>query len=254
MHHDETPPQGGTIRINRLKGHEIEIVPAPVRRPWMDASPERSAYRCLPLNIANSHGWQILNPSAFAVRLVGEEGQEELEFQYERPEAPPAVSHFGLGMVTFHVPALITTSPGVSLFVSGPTNHPKFGISPLSGVVETDWLPFTFTMNWRMTAKNHWVTFEKDEPFAMFFPVRLAETEAFEVEIGELDDDPELKAKFTAYSQDRAAFNADFDARAPGDKKGLWQKTYIRGGLDGISSGVTYSALNLSRPKSDSPD
>jgi hypothetical protein len=28
----------------------------------MDASPEAFAYRCLPLNIANAHGWGILTP------------------------------------------------------------------------------------------------------------------------------------------------------------------------------------------------
>ena len=33
------------------------------RRPraWMDATPHSFAYRCLPLTVANSHGWEILN-------------------------------------------------------------------------------------------------------------------------------------------------------------------------------------------------
>jgi len=33
----------------------------------------------------------------------------------------------------------------------GPPNWPKDGVYPLSGLVETDWLPFPFTMNWQMT-------------------------------------------------------------------------------------------------------
>ena len=41
------------------------IRPAPSTRNWMDATPEAFAYRCLPLNIANAHGWELLNPSAF---------------------------------------------------------------------------------------------------------------------------------------------------------------------------------------------
>ena len=43
-----------------IDGHELRIRPAPVERLWMDRTNERSAYRCLPLNIANAHGWEIL--------------------------------------------------------------------------------------------------------------------------------------------------------------------------------------------------
>ena len=41
------------------------IRPAPATRAWMDATPEAFAYRCLPLNIANAHGWEILSPCGF---------------------------------------------------------------------------------------------------------------------------------------------------------------------------------------------
>ena len=43
-----------------LDGHSIDLRPAPADRPWMDATHERYAYRCLPLTIANAHGWEIL--------------------------------------------------------------------------------------------------------------------------------------------------------------------------------------------------
>ena len=41
------------------------IRPAEPTRAWMDATPEAFAYRCLPLNIANAHGWEILTPFGF---------------------------------------------------------------------------------------------------------------------------------------------------------------------------------------------
>ena len=43
------------------------IQPAPATRDWMDKTPQSYAYRCLPLNIANAHGWEILSPSTFEV-------------------------------------------------------------------------------------------------------------------------------------------------------------------------------------------
>ena len=33
---------------------------APSKREWMDKTPDSFAYRCLPLSIANAHGWDQL--------------------------------------------------------------------------------------------------------------------------------------------------------------------------------------------------
>ena len=52
----------------------IDIRPAPVERAWMEATDQRFAYRCLPLNIANAFGWEILCPSAFTAAWDGGKG------------------------------------------------------------------------------------------------------------------------------------------------------------------------------------
>ena len=36
--------------------------PARPERGWMDRSYEKFAYRCLPVAMANAHGWEILTP------------------------------------------------------------------------------------------------------------------------------------------------------------------------------------------------
>jgi hypothetical protein len=41
------------------------IRPAETKRQWMDDSPQSYSYRCLPLTIANSHGWEILCGRSF---------------------------------------------------------------------------------------------------------------------------------------------------------------------------------------------
>ena len=67
-------------------------------------------------------------------------------------------------MLTFHPGYLFRTPPGWSMWAMGPPNHIKDGIQPLAGLVETDWLPFPFTMNWIFTRPGT-VRFEKGEPF-----------------------------------------------------------------------------------------
>ena len=53
-------------------------------------------------------------------------------------QLPSAISHFGHGVLTFHVPVISRTERGWDLMVSGPINAPKDATAPLSGVVETD--------------------------------------------------------------------------------------------------------------------
>lgn len=237
------------IKIHRMHGVDLDIEPAPVQREWMDRSPDRFAYRCLPLNIANAHGWQLRLRAGFRVRVIGEPGRETLEFQHETPDDPPAVSHFGMGTVTFHIPALITTPPGVALYVTGPVNQTKPGIAPLSGIVETDWLPFTFTMNWRLYVRDRWVRFDKGEPFCMFFPVKLDDIEAYDVEVCDLADNPRLQADLEAYSQSRQKFLEDLAREDPVAKAKGWQKDYMQGPAVKDNAPRHRTSLKLAKPR-----
>ena len=118
---------------------DMSIEPAPGHREWMDQSPDRYAYRCLPLVIANQSGWVIRNPVSFSLRWNGGDGLDDLKIKIPRgiPELR-IQSHFGLGIVTFTLPYLFRTPPEINLWVKGPANWIKDGIQPLEGVVETD--------------------------------------------------------------------------------------------------------------------
>ncbi len=134
-----------------IDGHHIEIRPAPIDRDWMDRTNQRFAYRCLPVNIANAYGWEILCSSGFVSVWNGEDDLPAISIVPDSEAPPPAVSHFGHGVLTFHVPCLFRTEPGFDLMVQGPINRPKDAIAALSGVIETDWSPYSFTMNWIFT-------------------------------------------------------------------------------------------------------
>jgi hypothetical protein len=53
------------------EGRQPLIRPAEPTRAWMDAMPEAFAYPCLPLSIANAHGWEILTPAGFSAYWRG---------------------------------------------------------------------------------------------------------------------------------------------------------------------------------------
>lgn len=199
-------------------------------RSWMDASPNRFAYRCLPMVIANQWGWVI--QTQHRVRAVWDGSASASGLVVTTSEGAPTIaasSHFGGGILTFHIGFLIRTPPGYNLHVRGPVNLPKDGISALEGVIESDWADSTFTMNWKMTRTNHPVVFEPGEPIAMISPVKRGELEQFEPEIRMLSEDPDLSQGYAAWSASRGKFNADLRAKDPEARKQGWQKDYIRG-------------------------
>lgn len=212
-------------------GWKPRIRPSSSRRDWMDAAPEAFPYRCLPLAIANSHGWEILSPCGFEAIWNGGPNPEDVTITLDEGTADhdAPVALFGQGIVTFHVAGLFRTAPGWNLSVGGLPNAAKDGISPLAGIIETDWSPYTFTMNWRFTRANHRIRFEENEPFCFIFPVQRNLIETIEPQFLSIDDNPGLKTQFEDWSQSRDNFHKQIALTCPADPKDKWQKLYYRG-------------------------
>jgi hypothetical protein len=205
------------------------LVPASRTREWMDKTPGSFAYHCLPLVMANSLGWFILNDVPCEMEWDGTEPSSGLkvwatEELTDIQKFMLPTSHFGSGVVTFHAEFMFVTERRTSLITKGPANYPKHGIQPLEGVIETDWLPYPFTVNWKLTAKNTRVRFERGEPIAQIIPWPLDGLDQFEPEIVMLQTNPELFAKYEDYRKKRGVFNEKF--KYDGKKR---QKYYVRG-------------------------
>ena len=214
------------------------IRPAGVKRDWMEAATEAFPHRCLPLNIANAHGWEIATPCGAEASWNGGPLPEDVTVIVDAGADPitAPVAIFGQGVLTFHVMGIFRTPPGWNLYVGGPPNQPKDGIAPLSGIVETDWSPFTFTMNWRFTRAGHGVRFEPNETFATIFPIERGSVEKFQPRFTPLSSDPELERGFHGWSAARDAFRLRMEAEPPRTPADKWQKHYYRGvDIDGRS-------------------
>jgi hypothetical protein len=228
---DEKPESDGNdfIAYDVEGGGAFIIRPAPVERAWMDGSKGGFAYRCLPLTVANQLGWEILCPVAFTAVWDGRIDDDAVSIRFRREETAAIVSHFGCGIVTFRIGILFRTPPGHDLWVSGPVNRPKDGIAPLEALIETDWLPFTFTMNWQLTRPGHEVTFEAGEPIARVVPYPRGYVERFEPTLRSIDSDTTLRHQYQAWRASRTAFMADLAADTIENGRSRWQKHYTLG-------------------------
>ena len=243
--------------MKRLTCYQIHadaprLVPGRSDRQWMDATDKRFAYRCLPLSIANSMGWEIVTPSRVIAEWNGKPGFSDIAITVDDRWAHDrlACSHFGHGILTFHTGYLFRTEPGIAIWARGAPNWPKDGVAPLDGIIETDWLNFTFTMNWQFTRPGC-VVFEKDEPFCFITPIEYRALDGVEPEIVSIDADPCLRSSFHSWRDARQNFNRrlleqDSDAVRQG-----WQKWYPRGeDPRGASATATHmSKLRVATPR-----
>lgn len=238
--------------MHRLTCYQIHdyaprMVAASADRVWMDKTDRRYAYRCLPLSIANAMGWDLLSPTRVTAEWNGGVELPDITVTVDDPawEGKFASSHFGHGILTFHTGYLFRTEPGIGIWARGTPNMPKDGIAPLDGIIETDWLTFTFTMNWHFTRPGR-IVFEKDEPFCFLSPMAYRALEEVRPEIVPLAADPELQAQYEAWRHARLDFNARLASNEPEAARQGWQKFYVRGD---VPSGVPPSEHHMSKVK-----
>jgi hypothetical protein len=190
-------------------GEGWQLRPSPARRHWMDELPH--AYKCLPLVVANQWGWQVLCPTDVVATWDGRPELEGLRVEVPPQFAPAIKSQFGAGIVTFSPPWLFRTPPGWDLYLKGPGNRWKPNCVPLEGVIETWWLNYTFTLNWKLVQPGT-VVFRKGESLGQLLPVPHHTFEggtALEAPIGLLE--PKAAEELLAWQEKRRSIAAQKD-------------------------------------------
>ncbi len=176
--------------------------PSPARRHWMSTETP-GAYQCLPMVVANQWGWQILCPTDVRATWDGNNSASGLTVEVDPVYKASIKSQFGSGIVTFSPPWLFRTPPGWDLYLKGPSNRWKPNCVPLEGVIETWWLNYTFTLNWKLIEPGV-VTFARGESLAQLVPVPHGTfQDATATEIPILHAEPEAAEELLRWREER---------------------------------------------------
>jgi hypothetical protein len=204
------------IELVYMKNNSMfEVIPPNLKRKWMDDT-KGHAYRCIPLNVANTYGWTVLSPVGFSATWDGGSGAESIDITIidDKPDGFEDLlavsSHFGHGVITFNPDFIVRTSKNISLYVRGVPNSIPNGIQPLDAIVETDWLPFTFTYNFKFT-KPGTATFSKGQPIFTFFPIERGFIESFKTTVSEISEDKEFQEEYSYYCKFRDKQNSNIE-------------------------------------------
>jgi hypothetical protein len=153
--------------------------------------------------VANQWGWQLLCPTDVVVTWDGSAELAGLRVEVPPQYEPVIKSQFGAGIITFSPPWLFRTPPGWDLFLKGPSNRWKANCVPLEGVIETWWLNYTFTLNWKIVEPGT-VVFRQGESLGQLLPVphlTFQSASAVEAPIGLLE--PEAARELVAWQEKR---------------------------------------------------
>lgn len=215
--------------LNAYEIHEDQssqfIRKAELKREWMDDTQEQYAYRCLPLNMANQFGWEICIKEK--VKAIWNGGSSAEDIKIITDNKHNSTSIFGHGILTFHIQWLFKTENPYNLYITGPANNIISGIQPLSGIYETNWAPFSFTMNWKFLEPNKIVTFEKDTPICLVFPINPELLENTTLKIDSLKNNKEIYNQYFEWSKSRDNFHKMDRSNLKSSE--TWQKHYFQG-------------------------
>ena len=222
------------LKQNRDDGTGWDWCWADWQRDWMDVTPSRFAYRCLPVTIANQTGLWVKNPVGFTATWRGSERPGSIDFQFEESAeiwTRWISNEFGAGIITWNSPFLFRTKPaGSRLLVFGPANSFKNNVHPLTAILESDWMTMSFTMNWKIMRPGDPVRFEAGEPLFQTIPLLnnpCADIEDALVTYKKLDDDPDLSRSYREWDQSRKRFREQ--SKAGELKPDEWQRDYFLG-------------------------
>jgi len=185
------------------------IVPASPKRTWMDDKEQYYAYYCAPLVASNQLGYNILYQNETEIFWNGGPSMSDVKIIHKKQNEyfSSCMSHFVKGIITFSFPVIFKTPPGWGLLVSGPSNTPVNGLQALEALVETNWSPFTFTMNFKITEKNKLIKFNENDPICRIIPYPLNLNEKTNIEFLDIKSNKKLQKEHTTWSKSRREFN-----------------------------------------------
>jgi hypothetical protein len=193
------------INIYRYPENNVTAKPLSAKREWLKNS---NGLHCPPMMLANTLGWYYGLEEDITFNWNGEMMPGSVKITNTKTGDPVhnsiANNNFGEGVVTFGgTRGFFETTEGYSLLLSGPTNMWIDGIHPCTGIVETDWSAFPFTMNWKMTMINQDILIPKDYPVMCFIPIKITDFEEFKIEYKDAEKWEKID-QINVFSQNRS--------------------------------------------------
>jgi hypothetical protein len=167
-----------------LQKDAFNIKQTRVKREWMDNTWDSHAYKCFPLNITNSIGYELSSPEDIVFAWDGIDDTSPDHINFISGEKYCSTSR-GNATLTFVTGIMFETDPKVSMFHMPVPNYFREEFQVFSTIISTSWYRQMFPSVIKLMKPNIEIVIKAGEPIATLIPISLT---SFEKDVLELYD------------------------------------------------------------------
>ena len=151
----------------------FDLAPLPVTRDWMDATPEKHAYRCFPVTLANTIGWTLSAKEDISFIWDGIVDTTDSHVKILQGEK---IAYTGRGQATvsFNTGLIFRSEKDISLMVLPLPNYFIKDFTPMASVISTSFYPHDMPLAIRVLQENKEITIKAGDPIAVILPISLS--------------------------------------------------------------------------------
>jgi hypothetical protein len=189
------------ISAEKQAGSHVDISPMSIKRDWMDATPEKHAYRCFPVTQANMVGWNlycdedvkfiwngITDTSSDNVKILQGEN-----FTY---------SGRGQATISFITGLIFRSEQNISFLIINPVNYFNPDFETMSSLISTSWYDNSLPIAIKAKTANKEITIKAGQPIATIIPISLTAIDNTTIDVFDYYDKDNLRQnKHKAYGE-----------------------------------------------------
>jgi hypothetical protein len=189
------------ILVEKDQNSVINISPMSIKRDWMDATPEKHAYRCFPVTQANMVGWNLFcdNDIEFIWNGINDTSSNNIQIINGKD-----FTYTGRGQssISFHTGLTFKTDENISLITINPVNYFNDDFETISSLISTSWMDNGFPLAIKAKTANKNILIKSGTPLATIIPISLTQMDNTSIEmIDYIDIDNKRQEAHRSYGE-----------------------------------------------------
>lgn len=191
------------------------IEPLSVKRQWMEDTPDKHAYHCFPVTMANTIGWTLSSPVdiSFTWNGIIDTTPDTVNILSGKEYA---YTGRGQGTVSFMTGLIFKSEKNISLLTINCPNYFYEDFEVMSSVISTSFYPNELPLAIKSKIANKEIIIKAGEPIATIIPISLTSLK-----------DESIEIKDFVFTQEYADAQKNYgDAAQEVNKSGKWTDWY----------------------------
>jgi hypothetical protein len=191
------------------------IEPLSIKREWMENTPDKHAYHCFPVTMANSIGWTLSSPVdiSFTWNGIVDTTPDTVNILSGKEYA---YTGRGQGTVSFMTGLIFRSEKNISLFSINCPNYFYEDFEVMSSLISTSFYPNELPLAIKAKIPNKEIIIKAGTPIATIVPISLSSLKDEYIEIQDFVMTEEYGKKQRSYG----------DAAQEINKTGSWTDWY----------------------------